>query len=171
VDSEIQLPETRETIEGNARQKVEYMHELWGYDGFADDTGLEVKVLGGAPGVYSARYAGPECTPRDNINKLLNELKEEEQRQAYFRTVVSLIIGGEQHQFEGVIEGTILRSPQGKKGFGYDPVFQPEGCDRSFAQMSLEEKNKISHRARAFQKLARFLKEWKQQKNTALISG
>lgn len=125
---------------------------------FADDTGLEVAALDGAPGVYSARYAGPQRSDSDNIQKLLQSLEGQQNRQARFRTSVTLILDGQEHQFEGIVTGRITEDWQGDKGFGYDPVFMPDGYDRTFAQMSAEEKNAISHRGRAVQELVRFLK-------------
>lgn len=151
------IPETAPTLEGNALQKARYVHEKTGRDVFADDTGLEVESLNGMPGVNSARFAGENKDSDANIDKLLLMLKGKENRKARFRTVIALIIGGEEHLFEGIVEGTIISDRRGREGFGYDPVFLPEGRDITFAEMPLTEKNKISHRARAFEKLRAFL--------------
>ncbi|WP_299755513.1 non-canonical purine NTP diphosphatase [uncultured Pontibacter sp.] len=153
-----ELPEEQETLEGNSQQKAEYVWDNYNVSCFADDTGLEVEALHGAPGVYSARYAGPQRSDADNMNKLLLSLQGEQNRRARFRTSITLILDGQQHQFEGIVTGSIAESWQGDKGFGYDPVFVPDGHDRTFAQMSAEEKNVISHRGRAMQELVRFLK-------------
>jgi XTP/dITP diphosphohydrolase len=152
------IPETSDTLEGNALQKARYIYEKYGYNCFADDTGLEVEALNMAPGVYSARYAGPQRNSVDNMNKLLFELDKINNRSARFRTVISFIMNGSETLFEGVVDGQILREPRGEQGFGYDPVFQPDGFNVSFAEMELNEKNKISHRGRAFTKLINFLK-------------
>jgi XTP/dITP diphosphohydrolase len=151
------IPETADTLEGNALQKATWVKEKYGYDCFADDTGLEVEALGGAPGVYSARYAGPDASFNDNCNKLLNALDGEDNRKAAFRTSICLIRNNETHYFEGKVEGEILKDFYGEKGFGYDPIFQPNGYNISFAQMLSEEKNRISHRGLATQKLMEFL--------------
>ena len=151
------IPETADTLEGNALQKARYVKEKFGYDCFADDTGLEVEALGGAPGVFSARYAGPGHDSEANMQKLLKELEGKTNRQAQFRTVVALILEGREYTFEGIVRGTILTECRGTAGFGYDPVFVPEGYAETFAEMGSEEKNRISHRARAVQKLADFL--------------
>ena len=135
------------------------MKEKYGYDCFADDTGLEVEALDGAPGVYSARYAGEKKDNEANIDKLLHELKDESNRKARFKTVIALILNGKEYSFEGICEGEILKKRLGEKGFGYDPVFMPEGYSKTFAEMELEEKSKISHRGRATQKLVGFLKK------------
>ncbi len=152
-----EIPETRPTIEGNAIQKAEYVKEKYGIDCFAEDTGLEVEALGGEPGVYSARYAGPEKDARANMNLLLKKLEGKKNRNARFKTVIALILDNNTHTFEGIVEGKIALGPSGEKGFGYDPVFLPENRSFSFAEMSAEEKNKISHRARAMKKLEAFL--------------
>lgn len=154
-----EIPEDGETLEENALQKARVVYARHGVDCFADDTGLEVAALGGAPGVYSARYAGPECDANRNIEKLLNKLEGESHRNARFRTVIALIIGGEEFLFEGSVNGDILTERAGLEGFGYDPVFRPEGNERSFAEMSDREKNAISHRGRAIQALANYLRE------------
>lgn len=152
-----ELPETGTTLAENSLQKARYVKEHYGYDCFADDTGLEVESLNGAPGVYSARYAGPECTPADNIRKLLGALDGEENRRARFRTVVTLCMGEDFRQFEGEVEGEITQQPDGDSGFGYDPVFLAKETGLTFARMSGEDKNSISHRGRAMQKLFRSL--------------
>lgn len=151
------IPETADTLDGNALQKARYVKDKFGYDCFADDTGLEVEALGGAPGVFSARYAGPGHDSEANMRKLLKELEGKTNRQAQFRTVVALLLDGEEYTFEGIVRGTILTERRGTAGFGYDPVFVPEGYAETFAEMGSEEKNRISHRARAVQKLADFL--------------
>jgi XTP/dITP diphosphohydrolase len=152
-----EIPETAETLEGNAILKANYITEKYGYDCFADDTGLEVEALDGAPGVYSARYAGQENDANANVQKLLRAMHGYTDRNAQFRTVIALNLKGKLYLFEGVCKGEIIKNPQGENGFGYDPIFKPEGFDRSFAEMSLTEKNKISHRALAIDKLVRFL--------------
>lgn len=156
------IPETAETLEGNALQKVRYVHERYKVNCFADDTGLEVEALKGAPGVYTARFGqlngyGESHDAEANIACLLNKLQGEQNRKAQFRTAIALILNGEEHLFEGVVKGEILTSKSGEAGFGYDPVFAPEGHKESFAQMSATEKNAISHRGRAMQKLEQFL--------------
>lgn len=150
------IPETAETFEGNALQKAHWLKEHYGLDCFADDTGLEVTALGGAPGVHSARYAGDHDSEA-NIDKLLRELEKKSDRSAQFRTVVALLIDGKELLFEGTVKGEILTERRGKGGFGYDPVFMPEGTGKSFSEMG-PEKNNISHRARAVGKLADYLK-------------
>ncbi|MEA4840617.1 MAG: non-canonical purine NTP diphosphatase [Bacteroidales bacterium] len=152
-----ELPETQNTIEANALQKARYVYEKFGMDCFADDTGLEVEILKGAPGVYSARYAGEDCNSENNIQKLLLEMDGETNRNACFRTVSALILDGKEYLFEGKISGRILTEKHGTDGFGYDPVFLPDGYDLSFAQMGMELKNRISHRALAMKKLSTFL--------------
>ncbi|MDL2314755.1 non-canonical purine NTP diphosphatase [Bacteroidales bacterium OttesenSCG-928-C19] len=152
------IPETADTLEGNAAQKAHYIYDRYGLDCFADDTGLEVDALDGAPGVYSARYAGEHCSFEDNMNKLLNALSGKESRNARFRTVICLIEGGKETFFEGEVQGSILKEKRGGEGFGYDPIFQPNGFSTSFAEMNLEDKNKISHRGRATQKLIEYLR-------------
>lgn len=154
------IPETSATIEGNALQKARYVSQNYDVDCFAEDTGLVVDALDGDPGVYSARYAGPARDAEANMNLLLNNLKGESDRSARFVTVIALIIDGEEYTFEGIAEGVIIHQKKGHQGFGYDPVFQPEGFKRTFAQMSTEEKNKISHRAKAVQLLNAFLKNY-----------
>ncbi|RPD98015.1 non-canonical purine NTP diphosphatase [Aureibaculum marinum] len=150
--------ETADTLLGNAQLKANYITNNYGYDCFADDTGLEVKALNNEPGVYSARYAGPSNDATANMSKLLTNLEGETDKSAQFKTVVVLNLKGEQYIFEGICKGEILNKPQGTEGFGYDPIFKPSGFDKSFAEMSLEEKGKISHRGKAIQKLVTFLK-------------
>ena len=152
------IPETADTLEGNALLKAQYVSEKFGFDCFADDTGLEVDALDGQPGVYSARFAGDGHNSIDNMNKVLTLLGENPKRTARFRTVIALILNGKISFFEGKIEGTITSKPRGNSGFGYDPIFVPQNYMASFAQLSAEEKNKISHRALAVQKLVHFLK-------------
>ncbi len=153
------IPETSPTLEGNALQKARYLKERTGLDCFADDTGLEVEALGGAPGVHSARYATDGHDFQANNRLLLKNMEGEENRCARFRTVIALIQNGEEHLFEGIVEGEIARSESGAEGFGYDPLFHPEGSPLSFAEMSAEAKNEISHRGRAVRKLVDFLKK------------
>ncbi len=154
-----EIPETADTLQGNALQKAQWVWERTGMDCFADDTGLEVDALGGAPGVYSARYAGEHCSFDDNINKLLAALKGRTDRRADFRTVICLIEGGEPKYFEGRVDGQILTERHSNgEGFGYDPVFMPDRFALSFAEMPLDVKNRISHRGLAVQKLAEYLK-------------
>lgn len=152
-----EIEETGSTLDENAIIKATYVHERYGYDCFADDTGLEVEALGGAPGVYSARYAGEACQAEDNMRKLLAQMEHKENRKAQFRTVIALCCNGEQHLFEGVIRGTITRVKRGSDGFGYDPVFMPEGYDRTFAELGDEAKNRISHRSLATEKMVQYL--------------
>ena len=150
-------PETSDTLEGNALLKARYVYERYHTNCFADDTGLEVEALGGAPGVYSARYAGEGHNSEENIKKLLHELEGKDNRKARFRTVFALIINGKEHLFEGIVRGEIIARKRGTSGFGYDPVFVPEGFTQTFAEMSDGQKNKISHRALAVGKLCKFL--------------
>ena len=152
------IPETGNSLKDNALQKAKYIYEKTGLDCFADDTGLEIEALDGRPGVYSARYAGPDCDSEANIKKVLKELKSNKNRKAQFKTVIALIIDGKKYFFDGKVEGEILKQKQGIDGFGYDPIFRPFGYDQSFAEMSLELKNKISHRGLAVIKLIKFLK-------------
>ena len=151
------IPETADTLEGNARQKAMYIYENYGMDCFADDTGLEVEALGGAPGVFSARYAGDGHDSEANMQKLLKELAGKENRKAQFRTVICLIRNGEEHLFEGIVKGEIIQEKRGGAVFGYDPIFVPEGYDLTFAELGDDVKNTISHRARAVEKLCQFL--------------
>ena len=154
-----EIPETADTLEGNALQKARYIYEKYGCDCFADDTGLEVTALGGEPGVHTARYAFPDRhDPKANTEKLLRELEGVADRSAQFRTVVALILNGEEHLFEGIVRGTIPTEERGTEGFGYDPVFAPEELGKTFAEVGPDVKNEVSHRARAVKKLAAFLK-------------
>ncbi|MGP1536111.1 non-canonical purine NTP diphosphatase [Bacteroides heparinolyticus] len=157
IDCNVDIPETADTLEGNALIKARYIFENYHLDCFADDTGLEVEALNGAPGVYSARYAGDEHDSEANMKKLLKEMENVENRRARFRTVFALIINGKEHLFEGIVKGEIIKNRKGTSGFGYDPVFVPEGYSQTFAEMGNELKNKISHRAMATQKLCHFL--------------
>lgn len=156
-----EIPETANTIEGNAILKANYVSEKYGYNCFADDTGLEVEALNGAPGVFSARYAGEQKNSDDNMNKLLTELEGKTNRNAHFKTVIALNLDGKQELFTGIAKGEITHEKTGNQGFGYDPVFQPEGFSKTFAELSLEEKAKISHRGIATQQLISFLKKTK----------
>jgi len=153
-----EIPEDFETLKENAAQKANFIFDKYKINCFADDTGLEIDALNGEPGVYSARYAGEPCTFDDNMNKVLEKMQGIESRKACFKTVIALILDGKEYYFEGKVNGEILTEKVGLDGFGYDPIFKPEGYDLSFAQMSLDEKNKISHRARATMKLVEFLK-------------
>lgn len=153
------IPETAPTLQGNASQKSHYVYQKYEINCFADDTGLEIEVLDGAPGVYSARYAGPGHDHEKNMDKVLSDLEGKQNRKARFRTVISLILDKQEYFFEGIVNGNILKERQGKKGFGYDPIFQPEGYSQSFAEMNLTEKNRISHRGLAVQKLIDFLQK------------
>lgn len=154
------IPETAETLEGNALLKARYVRERYGLNCFADDTGLEVRALGGAPGVHTARYAYPDRhDPEANTRKLLRELEGQTDRAAAFRTVIALLTDGEEHLFEGRVEGRIATAPRGTEGFGYDPVFEPEDTSRTFAELGPDVKNRISHRARAVARLVAFLKQ------------
>ena len=154
-----EIPETGDTLEENALIKARWVKEKYGYDCFADDTGLEVDALGGAPGVYSARYAGEHCTPADNVALILERMYGIAVRAARFRTVIALIIGNEEILVDGVVNGCITAEPSGMDGFGYDPVFKPEGSDITFAQMDADAKNAISHRGRATARLLSVLNE------------
>ncbi|GFD79361.1 MULTISPECIES: non-canonical purine NTP diphosphatase [Tenacibaculum] len=158
IDCFDDIEETATTLEGNAKIKANYITEKFGYNCFADDTGLEVEALNGEPGVYSARYAGEPANAENNMQKLLTVLNNKTDRNAQFRTSICLNLDGKQFLFDGVCKGTILTSKQGEQGFGYDPIFQPEGYNKSFAEMTSEEKNKISHRGLAIQQLVAFLK-------------
>ena len=152
-----ELPENQETVEGNSLEKAQYVFDHYRVNCFADDTGLEVDALNGAPGVYSAMYAGPHRDSGDNIRLLLKNLNAQENRRARFRTVISLVAAGKTNQFEGVAEGYIIDELKGADGFGYDPVFRPEHSQKTFAEMTLAEKNQLSHRAKAIAKLVSFL--------------
>ena len=157
IDCRDDIPETADTLEGNALLKARYIYERYHMDCFADDTGLEVEALNGAPGVYSARYAGNTHNSEANMRKLLQELESKENRTARFRTVFALIINGKEHLFEGIVNGRIATEKHGIAGFGYDPLFIPDGFTQTFAEMGNEQKNRISHRALATEKLCRFL--------------
>lgn len=152
------IPETGTTLEVNAAQKSFYIWNKYSIDCFADDTGLEIEALGNEPGVYSARYAGEDKSPEDNLLKVLEKMVNVTNRKARFRCVVSLVIEGAEKQFEGIVEGKILTAKQGEAGFGYDPIFMPDGYNQSFAEMSAEDKNRISHRGLAVNKLVEYLK-------------
>ncbi|PZV80853.1 dITPase [Algoriphagus aquaeductus] len=156
-----ELPETGDTLDHNAFQKARYVKEHFGVDCFADDTGLEVEALNGAPGVYSGRFAGEPRSDERNIDLLLEKMEGKTNRKARFRTVIALILEGKEYQFEGIAKGEILNRRVGEKGFGYDPVFRPVGFDRTFAELSLEEKNEISHRGKAVKSLIEFLNQRK----------
>lgn len=156
------IPETADTLEGNALQKAHYINDRYGVDCFADDTGLEVEAFNGGPGIYTARFGtmngyGESHDADANTRCLLDKLKGEENRKAQFRTAIALILDGEEHLFEGIVRGVITTEKRGEKGFGYDPVFMPEGYDGTFAELGVEVKNEISHRARAVKKLAEYL--------------
>lgn len=156
-----EIPEEQPTLEGNARQKAFYVYEKFGYSCFADDTGLEIEALNGEPGVYSARYAGDAKNSQANMDKVLKKLITTDNRKARFRTVISLVLEGKENQFDGIVEGKITKEKRGDSGFGYDPIFLPAGYEKTFAEMSLADKNQISHRARAVQKLVEYLKTLK----------
>ena len=153
------IPETEETLEGNALLKAQTIADFAKLPVLADDTGLEIDCLDGRPGVYSARYAGERCSPKDNMQKVLTEMEGESERKAKFRTVIAYISGDHQHLFEGKVEGYILHEKRGEEGFGYDPIFVPDGFDITFAEMSASQKNQISHRARAVSKMVEFLNQ------------
>ncbi|MGC8865623.1 MAG: RdgB/HAM1 family non-canonical purine NTP pyrophosphatase [Bacteroidales bacterium] len=159
---ETEIPEEGDTLEANARQKAWFIYQHYGLDCFADDTGLEVEALGGRPGVYSARYAGEGLSFADNIRKLLSEMQGINNRRARFRTVVALILNGKEYLFEGKVEGHLLEAESGQGGFGYDPLFVPDGYELTFAQMDESLKNSISHRGEAIRKMAEFLYAYKQ---------
>ena len=154
-----ELPETRDTIEGNSLQKAEYLAEKLGVTCFAEDTGLEIETLDGRPGVYSARYAGPNATFTDNVNKVLGEMEGQSNRKARFKTVITYFSEGKYVQFTGLCGGTILSQSRGDEGFGYDPIFMPDGCNLSFAEMRLEIKNQYSHRKKAVEAFLNYLKD------------
>jgi XTP/dITP diphosphohydrolase len=156
---DIDIPEPHDTLEDNAREKSSVIYEMTGKDCFSEDTGLEIDALDGAPGVLSARYAGEQKLADDNITRVLQEMKGKENRAAHFRTVISLILDGTEYQFTGVCPGTILTERRGGKGFGYDPIFLPNGSEKAFAEMDMAGKNQFSHRAKAFQQLITFLKD------------
>ena len=152
-----EIPETGDTLKKNALQKAKYVHDKTGLDCFSDDTGLEIEALNYRPGVYSAMYAGPDCNAENNMRKVLEELGEAPNRNAQFKTVIALILQGKEYFFEGLVKGEILKEKKGKDGFGYDPIFRPLGCKESFAEMSIAQKNEISHRGLAVKKLVKFL--------------
>ncbi len=151
------IPETADTLKGNALQKAQYVAQHYHCSCFADDTGLEIEALDNRPGVFSARYAGENCSFEDNMRKVLHEMEDMENRKACFKTVVALILDGQTHFFEGRVDGVITTEQHGEKGFGYDPIFLPDGFDKTFAEMDADTKNSISHRGRAMQKLVGFL--------------
>lgn len=151
------IPETADTLEGNALQKAHYIQEKFGLNCFADDTGLEVEALNNAPGVYSARYAGPGHDSEANMKKLLHEMEGKENRKARFRTVIALVWNGKTYTFDGIVNGIITTTKRGENGFGYDPIFIPEGYEQTFAELGNDIKNQISHRAKAVEKLDEFL--------------
>ena len=153
-----EIPENENSIKKNAEFKANFIHSKYNINVFADDTGLEVRVLNGEPGVYSARYAGEDCNSNKNMEKLLKKLINKENRKARFKTVIALVLNNKLHHFEGIVNGTIAHSKKGDKGFGYDPIFIPEGYKKSFAELSLNEKNEISHRSIAVKKLINFIK-------------
>ena len=154
-----EIPETGTTLKENALQKAKYVYDKTGLNCFSDDTGLEIEALENRPGVYSARYAGTDCNSEENIKKVLRELGASTNRKAYFKTVIILILNGEEYCFEGKVKGEILKEKTGSGGFGYDPIFSPNGYEESFAEMSIELKNKISHRSLAVKKLVSFLNQ------------
>lgn len=157
------IPEDHETLEENALQKARYIKEHYGCDCFADDTGLEIEAINGQPGVYSARYAGPAKDSKANMQKVLDEMHNRTNRKACFRTVIALILDGKEYLFEGRVDGEILPEQRGNAGFGYDPIFRPDGFEESFAEMDLDTKNNISHRGRAVSRLTDFLKNRQEQ--------
>ena len=157
IDCFEDIPETQNTIEGNAIEKAKYIKDRYGYDCFADDTGLEVDALNGEPGVLSARYAGEQRNANDNMDKLLDELQNKPKRNAKFKTVIALFMGGKLETFTGICEGKIITEKKGSQGFGYDPIFKPNEYDETFAEMDLDFKNKIGHRGKAIQLLVDFL--------------
>lgn len=159
IGCDVDIPETAETIEGNAQLKADYVTQHYGLPCFADDTGLEVEALNGAPGVHSARYAGEQKNALDNMNKLLFELDNKASRKAQFKTVIALNLNGETHQFTGIVSGEIIREKRGTQGFGYDPVFVPTGQSQTFAEMDASEKAALSHRGKAVQQLITFLSD------------
>lgn len=159
IDITEDIPETQDTLEGNAKQKSEYILTNFKLDCFADDTGLEIPALNNEPGVFSARYAGEQRNSEDNMQLVLDRLRGKSDRSARFRTVISLELNGEQHLFEGIVNGTIRTEKHGDGGFGYDPIFEPENCGKTFGEMEMDEKNRYSHRARAFEKMIAFLSD------------
>ena len=161
INCDDDIPETQPDLAGNALQKARYVHQKFKVDCFADDTGLEIEALHGEPGVYSARYAGSERDSGKNMALVLEKMENNSNRKAQFKTVIALIIDGDEFLFEGIVKGEIRSSHSGTKGFGYDPIFEPENCGKTFAEMSLNEKNERSHRSRAIAKLAEFLADKK----------
>jgi len=159
IDLTEDIPETSDTIRGNAIQKANYIKTHFNINCFADDTGLEIEALGGEPGVYSARYAGEQRDDEDNMALVLEKLQDQKDRSARFKTVIALELNGVLHEFEGIVNGTILKEKRGTNGFGYDPIFEPEQCGKTFAEMTMDEKNQYSHRARATAKMVAFLKD------------
>ena len=157
IHCDVDIPETADTLEGNALLKAEYILKNYGFDAFADDTGLEIEALNNEPGVYSARYAGEDKSAQANMLKVLEKLEGIENRNAQFRTAIALIMDGQTYIFEGIIKGTIIKEKRGEAGFGYDPIFVPEGYDKTFAELGNDVKNEISHRAIAVNKLSEFL--------------
>ncbi|MDX1652009.1 MAG: RdgB/HAM1 family non-canonical purine NTP pyrophosphatase [Brumimicrobium sp.] len=151
-----EIPEEKPDFKGNALQKATYIHEKFGVNCFADDSGLEIDALNGEPGIYSARYAGPKRDSNDNMDLVLKRMQGKSDRKARFKTIIALIMDGKEYFFEGTIDGKIRDQKSGNNGFGYDPIFEPESCGKTFAEMSLEEKNSMSHRSRAIQKMAKF---------------
>ena len=152
-----EIPETGDTLKKNALQKAKYVYDKTGLDCFSDDTGLEIEALNNRPGVYSAMYAGPDCNAENNMRKVLKELEGKTNRNAQFKTVIALILNGEKYFFEGVVSGEVLKEKKGIDGFGYDPIFRPVGYKKSFAEMSIAQKNEISHRGLVVKKLVNFL--------------
>jgi len=161
LDCTEDIPETENTLEGNARLKSQFVVDKFQLNCFADDTGLEIEALNGEPGVYSARYAGESCDSERNMQRVLDNLAETKNRNAQFRTVISLFWEGETYLFEGVVKGRIVKERRGKEGFGYDPIFEPENCGKTFSEMDLAEKNTLSHRSRALKKMVEFLENKK----------
>ena len=159
-----EIPETGDTLKENALIKAHFVKKKFDMDCFADDTGLEVEALENAPGIHSSRYAGPDCDPEDNMQKLLQELQNKTNRKAQFRTVIALLLKGEVHYFEGIIRGEIIHQKKGTNGFGYDPIFKPKGYDRTFGELSEDIKNSLSHRSIATKKLVAFLLQQKEIK-------
>ena len=164
INCQEEIPETGDTLKENALIKAKYVKDKFGLDCFADDTGLEVDALNNAPGIYSSRYAGPNCDPEDNMQKLLQDLQGLKNRKAQFRTVIALILNGKEYYFEGVVKGEIIHQKKGSNGFGYDPIFKPIGYDKTFGELPEEIKNSLSHRAIATKKLVAFLLKQKKDK-------
>ena len=156
IGCDVDIPENEPDLKGNALEKASYLVKHFDVNCFADDTGLEIEALNGEPGVYSARYAGPEKDSEKNMDLVLEKLKHQSNRKAQFRTVIALILNDETHFFEGIVKGEIRKERAGRAGFGYDPIFEPEGCNKTFAEMTMQEKNRMSHRARAFEKMVAF---------------